>query len=386
MFVLDNARIVDAERGVFAGHVVVDGERIAEVGEGRYAGELEAVDLAGLLLMSGMVDIHIHGGWGHDFIREPKVGVEAVGERLAAEGTTSFFASLTVVSHRELLELLADFPDPYRTAGARFWGVHSEGPFLSPAYKALMDERYLRDFDAREFAEMVEAAHGALKMMTVAPERAGYLEVAREAERAGVVLMIGHSDARCREARFALEHGARGFTHLYNAMSQHTHRDPGIVTAALLGLGEYAELICDGFHIDPDVIRATYRARGSEGIILITDAMLGRGMPDGEYVFSNLRCRKRGNTVRVVETGRISGSAISQLDAIRNVRAFTGCGLPELARMASLNPARLLGIDGEVGSIAAGKLADMLVLDDGLDLKATYVGGRRVYDREGACA
>lgn len=370
--VLNNARIIRAEDD-FLGHIVIEDDKIVEVNKGLYDGE--SVDLEGDYLLSGFIDVHIHGSYGYDFIRDPKKSVKEVAKGLVHEGTTSFLASLTVISHSDLCDLLRGYSTVEKTEGARFLGVHSEGPFLSVEYKALMDERYLRDYQKDEFKAMIKSAGGKLKTMTFAPDRVHDDSIYDLAKENGIKLMIGHSKASAKMAKEAIDKGASGYTHLYNAMSQHTHRDPGIVTCALLKNGDYAELICDGFHIDSDVIKVTYEVLGPDKIILITDAMLGKGMQDGEYVFSNLRCKKVGNTVRVIDTGRIAGSAITQLDAMSNMMAFCGCSLNDITKMASLNPARLLGLDDTLGSIEVGKKADLIVLDKEYKLRYTYVDG-----------
>lgn len=378
--VLINGRIVDGINEPYIGYVEMTGDTITNVAKGDYHGQKQTFDLGGCYLMPGMIDVHIHGSYGYDFIKDPQTSVDEVAKGLYKEGTTAFLASLTVISHKELCSLLEEYADVISKPGqSRFLGVHSEGPFLAKEYKALMDDHYLRPFKRSEFAEMISKAKGKLKTMTIAPELPNFDDILDLANENQVKLMIGHSAATCDEAISAIEKGCSGYTHLYNAMSQHTHRDPGIVTAALLTGDGYAELICDGFHIDRKVIKVTYDKLGSDKIVLITDAMLGKGMGDGEYVFSKLNCRKVGNTVRVIDTGRIAGSAITQLDAIKNMREFTGCSISDLAKMSSLNPARLLGIDHRYGSIGVHKAADLIVLDEDLSLKYTFIDGECVY-------
>ncbi len=379
MQVLDNARIVDIRKGIYPGHVIIDGDEIIEVKDGPYHGGLDKIDLGGLYLMSGMIDIHIHGSYGYDFIRDPDISLRKVAKGLIKEGTTAFLASLTVISHEDLCHLFDEYVKVKDIEGARFLGIHSEGPYLAKEYKALMDERYLRDFDQEELNAMAAHAGGLLKVMTVAPEREHFADIIDLAKENDIRLMIGHSAGSCMMTKEALDKGVVGYTHLYNAMSQHTHRDPGIVTCALLDKRGYAELIVDGFHIDPDVIRVTYDVLKDDRIILITDAMPAKGMEDGVYTFSNLKCQKKGNTVRVIETGRIAGSAISQLDALRNMHEFTGADLVSLSKMASYNPACLLGIDHWSGSIAKHKKADLITIDDDFGLHHTFVGGKLVY-------
>ena len=178
-----------------------------------------------------------------------------------------------------------------------------------------MNETYLRNPVISELDEMLEANPKNIKVMTIAPEREGMEDFIPYLVRKSIVPMIGHTASSAKEALRGLELAAKGFTHIYNSMSQHTHRNPGCVTAALEHKNSYKELIMDGFHNDVEVVKASWRILGPEEIIMITDCMLGKGMPDGEYTFSELRCRKVGNTVRVIETGTIAGSAISMNDA-----------------------------------------------------------------------
>ena len=295
------------------------------------------------------------------------------------EGTTSFIASLTVVSHEELCELLKEYSEVKNDSGANFLGVHSEGPYLSVKYKALIDEKYLRDFNLKELNEMLDSANGVLKIMTVAPERDGFKEFASKALNNNVTLMIGHSAADSKTSLEALKDGCSGFTHLYNAMSQHMHREPGNVTAAFIDDKAYAELIVDGFHVREDIVKATYKILGPKRICLITDAMLGKGMDDGIYTFSNLKCKKTGNTVQVIETGRIAGSAITMLDAIKNMQKFTGCSINDIVRMSSYNPSIIAKVNDTKGSIEKGKDADHIILDKDLNLKMTMVNGEVLF-------
>lgn len=341
--------------------------------------DMEIIDGQHHIVMPGLIDLHLHGSYGYDFIRDPEVSIHEVARRLPEEGTTAFLSSLTVISHQECVELLKQYRHVNTNKEEACWlGVHMEGPYLSHEFKALMDERYLRDYDAKEMEEMLEAAQGKLKSMTFAPERKGSDTLLKQALAHHMVMMIGHSGCTSLEANTAIKLGAHGFTHLYNAMSQHSHRNPGAVTSALMKQG-FSELIVDGFHVHPDVVRATYQSLGPQFLILITDAMLGKGMPNGEYVFSGLHVRKKGIEVQVIDTGRIAGSAITMIDAIKNMHAFCGCSLNELVHMACVNPAVLVGIENQKGRLNPGLDADMILIDDQFNLQATFIQGKQVY-------
>lgn len=379
---IKNCRIISDGEYSLLGSVVVDNQKIiAILPEGSTLPDCdEVIDGKGYSLLPGMIDIHLHGSYGVDFIRDPQKNVEIVSKGLPSEGTTSFMASLTVVSHEELCGLLEDYKNVIQPEnGSIFLGVHSEGPYLSKEYKALMDETYLRDPSLEELKDMLESAGHCLKIMTIAPERNGMEVFIPEAISKDITLMIGHTACTCEEAKKALELGVTGFTHLYNVMTQHQHRSPGAVTAAFLHPQAYCELIVDGFHTHPDTVRATWKLLGPKQITLITDAMLGKGMKDGEYVFSNLHCRKRGSTVQVIETGRIAGSCITMIDAIKNMRKYTDCTINDIVQMACINPSIVAKVNDTKGSIEVGKDADLILLDDEWNLQMTFIQGKLVY-------
>ena len=382
---IHNAHVIaDGFREIPCGAVLVEEGKIAALmPEADWSAQAEnadeVIDAEGLMLTPGLIDIHIHGAAGEDLISGKAEAAEAVSRNVAMDGGTAFMASLTVVSHERLLEILRGLASVADLPGAAMLGIHSEGPYLSPDYKALMDERYLRDPSLKELRDMVEAAQGRLKVMTVAPERAGMDGFIQAAVQAGITVMVGHTNATSADVHRASLAGAAGFTHLYNAMSQHLHRDPGTVTGAFLEEGMKAELIADGFHVDPEVVRMTWKHFGSQRLVLITDAMLGKGMPDGDFEFSGLHCRKHGQHVQVVETGRRAGSAIGMNDAVRMMGEMCGCTPCELVQMACVNPASLAQVGNRKGRLAAGMDADLALFDKQWQCRGTLVEGRWVY-------
>lgn len=359
----------DGFRCIPEGAVLVEDDKIIQV---LHAGETQQgrdadcrIDGRGLKLTPGLIDIHIHGAAGHDLIEGSAEAVRAVAENVIRDGCTSFMGSLTVISHAQMLHVLRGLAQaPASQQGAAMLGIHSEGPYLSAEYKALMDERYLRDPSVQELDEMIEAAEGRLQIMTVAPERCGMPEFIQQAVFRNLTVMIGHTAASSAQVHEAALSGAHGFTHLYNAMSQHLHRDPGTVTGAFLETGLAAELIADGFHVDPQIVRMTWKTMGPQRLVLITDAMLGKGMPDGDFQFSGLACRKQGQHVRVIETGRRAGSAIGLNDAVRMMQEMCGCTDSELVQMACVNPAVLARVGNQKGRILPGMDADLALFDE----------------------
>ena len=371
--------IIDGQREIHSGDILFDETGIINFGEHLEEKEdYEVIDVCGCIIQPGFIDIHMHGAIGKDFVIG-KEAVNPVGISLLQDGTTGFLASLTVLSHEEELKVLKSLKDA-TSEGAEYLGVHMEGPYLSKEYKALMNETYLRNPVISELDEMLEANPKNIKVMTIAPEREGMEEFIPYLVRKSIVPMIGHTASSAKEALRGLDLGAKGFTHLYNAMSQHTHRNPGCVTAALEHKNSYKELIMDGFHNDVEVVKASWRILGPEEIIMITDCMLGKGMPDGEYTFSELRCRKVGNTVRVIETGRIAGSAISMNDAARFVKDNCNATARDIVQIGCVNPANLLKLDN-VGTLNLGNKANIAVFDDNYNTKMVYVNGVRKWQK-----
>ena len=370
--------IIDGQREIHSGDILFDKTGIINFGEHLEEKEdYEVIDVQGNIIQPGFIDIHMHGAIGKDFVIG-KEAVNPVGISLLQDGTTGFLASLTVLSHEEELKVLKSLKDA-TSEGAEYLGVHMEGPYLSKEYKALMNETYLRDPVISELDEMLEA-NPNIKVMTIAPEREGMEEFIPYLVSKSIVPMIGHTASSAKEALRGLDLGAKGFTHLYNAMSQHTHRNPGCVTAALEHKNSYKELIMDGFHNDVEVVKASWRILGPEEIIMITDCMLGKGMPDGEYTFSELRCRKVGNTVRVIETGRIAGSAISMNDAARFVKDNCNATARDIVQIGCINPANLLKLD-HVGTLNIGCKANIAVFDENYHTEMVYVNGERKWQK-----
>ncbi len=339
----------------------------------------EAFDGQGMNLLPGYIDVHVHGGYGYDFLVEPDKALETFSREAVKEGCTGYLASLVCDWQEVLVEAMTHYRDLSEDVPAHCLGVHMEGPFVSTDYKAVMKEETLRMPSLDQFKEMLQASGGNMKQMTIAPELPGALELIKYGSEHGVTMMMGHSGASSEEGRKGLEAGATGTTHFYNAMKQHEHRDPGLVTAGFLYPELINELIVDGFHVHPDIIRATYKILGAERICLITDATLMRGLPDGDYEFSGHHIHKSGIKAQVVETGRISGSVIGMDDAVRNMIKYCGCSLSDIVRMACINPSVIARCQNRKGKLWAGYDADFILLDEENRVKATFTSGRKVY-------
>lgn len=385
---LYNGVVVVDGKTAYDGGVLIDGEVIAEVmkdGDPKFEvyqqdKDVEFIDVKGNYIMPGLIDIHIHGADGVDFEVASQEAINQASCNLAKDGVTGFVASLATMSHEEMIKVLNVYASVKDCVdGAHFLGIHAEGPYLSREYKAIMVEEHLRAPSYKELDEMIEASDNRIKIMTIAPELDGMMEFIEYGTKRNIAMMIGHSAADSKTATKALQHGAVGFTHLYNAMSQHLHRQPGVVTSAFINKEAYAELIADGFHVDPEVILMTYRCKGADNIVLITDAMLGKGLPDGEFTFSGKHCIKEGNSVTVIETGRRAGSAVGLDYIIRTMAEVTGCSVQELVQMASVNPSKIAKVHKVKGTLEVGKDADICVMNKEYYNQMTYVQGEKVF-------
>ena len=361
------------------GCIVFENGKIVSVGDGSLLNQAdEIIDGKGSVLLPGFIDVHVHGGYGYDFLTDGQKAVEVFSCRTVSSGCTSYLASFVSDHQDRLIEAMKQYADIPRYYGAECLGIHMEGPYLSVKRKAVMKPETLRDPSIAEFRQMIEASGNHIVQMTVAPELPGALELIEYGNSQGITMMLGHSEADAQTAQKAIEKGARGLTHMYNAMGQHEHRQPGLVTAGLLCDELICELITDGFHIHPDVLKTTYKLM-KERIAIITDSSLVRGLPDGDYFFSGHQVRKEGIRTWALETGAIAGSVIDMHDGIAVFRQLTGASFNEIVRMACMNPALIARCQHRKGQLNSGYDADMVLTDEQLNILATYVKGERVY-------
>jgi N-acetylglucosamine-6-phosphate deacetylase len=303
-----------------------------------------------------------------------------IGVRFHADhGTTALLATTVSVPLDELVAALGVIAGRARersVAGAQVLGVHLEGPFLSAARAGGMDPSSFLLPDLRALERLLSAASGTVRMMTLAPELPGALDLIRALVRAGAIASIGHSEAGYEEAREAVRAGVSAATHLFNAMPPFHHREPGLVGAALDLPEVSCELICDGVHVDPAALRLAYRAKGTVGVRLVTDAMAGAGMADGRYPLGGAMVEVRGGRALLGQERVLAGSTLTMDVAVRNAVRFLGVPVQEAVAMASTNPARLLGVSNRKGAISVGMDADLVVLDENLLAGATMIDGR----------
>ena len=381
--VLSGARVVAGGRVLDPGYVVVAGETITEVGAGDPPpGAGQAIGLGGRWLLPGYIDIHVHGGGGGSLSGADRDEHLAATRFHGRHGTTSLLATTVSSSPDHLVKAISALRETMRGAadGARIAGINMEGPFLSVECRGAHDPELVRDPDLAEFAHLAQLAEGALRVLTLAPERPGATELIAAVRAAGVVVSIGHSATPYEVALGAVDQGASLVTHTFNGMHPLHHRRPGLVAAALNSPELTCELIADGMHVDPAVVRTLVGAKGVDRVALITDCMHAAGLAEGDYDMGEGRViTVADGLAKVKGTDTIAGSTLTMEGAVKNVVRFAGVSVVEASRMASENQARLLGLPRLTGRIVTGGLADLVVLDDELTVQGSMVGGSWAY-------
>ena len=328
-------------------------------------GDSEVVDASGLYVLPGLVDVHIHGAVGHDFCDGDSKGLQEIAAFLKSQGITSFCPTSMTLPAEELKQIFQSVLKlPEGPAYASVAGIHMEGPFISPAKKGAQKESYIVNPDIACFRELNDACQGMIRLVTIAPELAGSMEFI-EALHEEVAISLGHSTADYETALSAFAAGASHATHLFNAMPPLHHRDPGIIGAAFDSPNAFVEIICDGIHLAPSVIRMVFRLFGDDRVILISDAMRAMGMEDGTYELGGQDVFKKGNRA-TLKDGTLAGSATHLFDCLRHAVSF-GIPLESAVKAATANPARSIRAE-HIGSLAPGKEADILLVDQKLRL------------------
>ena len=364
MYVKNGKVVVDGTTLYENGSVLLRDGKIFAVYNQSYDLDIDCVvDAKGNYIIPGLIETHTHGIMGHDFNLCSNEDLKEVSEAHVKEGVTTFMASLVGESHERIIELL----DQYEQADCHnLLGVHVEGPFLSPLYKGVMKEDSLVDPNMDKFKEYLSHC-SKIKSMTIAPELDRALDIIQYGNEQGIVMNVGHSNASPQIVLKAQEAGAKGITHLYNAMAQHLHREPGVVTGAIIS-DLYCELIVDGFHIHEDVVKATYKAIGKDRLVMICDANPCKGLPDGEYEFSGKNVLIVDGKARVKETGRIAGSTITLNKACLNMKNWCGCSMNDIVQMACVNPATMYQLNK--GMIKVGYDGDLVIVNEEMDILA----------------
>ncbi|WJP98659.1 N-acetylglucosamine-6-phosphate deacetylase [Macrococcus bovicus] len=374
-YVLTNG-IFHTEEGPVNGHIIIEEKQIAGINPGEYTGPLECHDLSGHHVLPGFIDIHIHGGYGEDFMDADLMGLHHLSQSLLREGTTSYLATTMTQSEEAIktaLTTLKEYHKQQSEEEAEMLGIHLEGPYISEFKVGAQNPQFVQRPSIDSIHDLQTAADQLIKIITFAPEVEGAAEVLAEFHDK-VIFSMGHTVAGFDDINQAASNGARHITHLYNASTPFAHRQPGAFGAAWTNDRLSTEVIVDGIHSHPAAVNIAYRLKGPEQFLLITDAMRAKGMIDGTYDLGGQDVIVKNNSARLAD-GTLAGSILKMNDGLKNLMAYTKRDIDELWRVTSLNQAKALGIDDTKGSIKPGKDADLVVLSPDCNVLMTIKKG-----------
>jgi N-acetylglucosamine-6-phosphate deacetylase len=377
-------KVVTQDEVIEEGIVLVEDGRIAAVGSNNQTEpqtDSMIIEAKGKLVLPGLIDTHVHGSHGDDVMADGVEGIRRISRALLRYGMTSYLPSTIAARHDELLRAIKACVEAEETSGpaAEILGVHVEGPFINPWKKGAQPERGIREPDISQSLEYLRAAPGRIKIMTLAPELPGAIELVRLLKENGVIASLGHSEADYETALAAIEAGASHATHLFNAMPALHHRKPNLTTACLNEPGILAEIIPDGIHVAPEMVRLAVKMKGRDGLVLVTDAMAAVGCPDGIYPLGDSRVRVQGERCTLLDGITIASSMLTMNRAVGNAAAFTGMNLVDATYTASLLPAKICGAADRKGSLEVGKDADIAILNPDFSAHTTIRGGEVAY-------
>lgn len=375
--------------------IVIDGARIAAIGSRdsiAIPSNARRLEMRGVTLIPGFVDVHVHGAGGHDVMEASAEALDAIAETLARSGTTSFVATTVTAAPADIYASATGIASYIQRraangavpqakaenggelrARAECLGIHFEGPFISAKRRGVHPEQWISPPSIPLLWKMLDAAKDCARILTLAPELAGAIELADAAIAKGLIVSLGHTDATYEEAMAAIHRGARHAAHVFNAMRPFSHRDTGVIGAVLTSAGVSAELIADDVHVDAAAMKMLLAAKGAAGVTLVSDGTSATGMPDGNYRLGGFDVKVSGGVVRNSE-GKLAGSALTLDRALRNVVAL-GVEFKDAVRMLTLNPARELRIETRKGALAAGADADMVFLDEEMRIERVVARG-----------
>ncbi|PTX58493.1 N-acetylglucosamine 6-phosphate deacetylase [Melghirimyces profundicolus] len=384
--VFRGATVYGPDQTIPNGELRIRGGRIESVGPQRdRSGSNKVVELPPTYsILPGMIDMHIHGTSGADTMDGTPEALQRITSALPREGTTAFLATTITQSESSIDEALiniARWRQAPEQEGAEILGVHLEGPFLSHKRAGAQPLDAILPPSLERFQRWQNLSNDSIRLVTLAPELPGALELIQYLKKTGVVASIGHSDATYDETVQGFQSGVTHATHLFNGMRGLHHREPGVVGAVLLHPEVYAELIVDGFHSRPEMIRLAFQCKSERRLVLITDAMRAKCMPEGTYELGGQEVRVQDGQA-LLPNGTLAGSILRMCDAVQNMLQYTDCTLRHIIAMTAENPSRELGVDHRKGSLAPGKDADFIVLDENLELVMTYCRGKQSYHRE----
>ncbi|WP_339043328.1 N-acetylglucosamine-6-phosphate deacetylase [Spiroplasma endosymbiont of Apeira syringaria] len=394
ILVLNNAKIISIKKIINNGFLVIKDNLIFQVNEGKYNYEFQdaqVIDCHNQTIIPGFIDLHVHGGYGYSLMDGTIESINNFAKLVPKEGVTKFCYATVTASKKEIDNVLSVFAKYMKTENkgkkARIIGAYLEGPFISELQKGAHTPSLLHVPDLNLVKSWNIISNKNLKFIVYAPEIDPNLNnknsnFISSLIKNNIIPSVGHSNATFKEITKTVEYGLTHITHLYNAMSPYNHRDPGVVPASLYYDQLVTELICDGIHVDIDILAITYKIKGADGICMITDAMSAKGQPDGKYLLGPLPVIKSNNKVTVEATGKLAGSIATMIASFKNLLKITNNNWQDCIKMASYNSAKQLGIANKTGDIVIGKLADIIVLTKNNDIFLTICEGKIAYQQE----
>lgn len=336
-------------------------------------------DAEGKKVVPGFLDIHTHGAVGVDVNAATAEELGKIGHFMATQGTTSWLCSVLTDTKEQTLWCIDEFKKHKKMEndGADLLGIHLEGPFLAKEFKGAMPEHLLQDADVELLKEYQEAAEGNIRYLTVSPEIEGIVDAIPAVRNLGIVVAIGHSGADYDTSMKAIENGAVSCTHIFNAMKLLHQHFPAIMGAAMES-DIYCEAICDGRHLHPGVVRLLIKTKGLDRVVAITDSIMAAGLPDGNYKLGVNDVVVVDGDAKLASNGVRAGSTLTTGQALKNIMKFTGRPIEEVLQLLTVNPAKLIGVFDKKGSIADGKDADLVILDEENNVADTFVRGKQV--------
>lgn len=364
------------------GYVVVKGERISGIFHplDPFPEDVSAVyDYSDKYIAPGLIDLHLHGALGKDVMDSQKESMWTIAEHQSGSGVTGFLGSTMSAPLNSVLEAIETIKMASGDSlPSEVLGVHVEGPYLSTQKKGAHPASWIKGLTEKDGERLMDALDGMNAIISLAPEAEQNMDWVTKLKERGFVVAIGHSDATYDQAMESFKKGISHATHLFNAMSGFDHKDPGVVGAILDSEDITAEIIADGVHVHPSALRLAVARKGPEKICLITDSMKATGVGDGVYQWGEEEIEVLGKRATIRGSDILAGSVLSLNVAIRNMIEWTGVNTNQAVNMASLNPARVLGLGEEIGSIQIGKLANLVVLDRDFDVVDTFIRGKSV--------
>lgn len=385
---ITNLTIYAEDRIIENGYIEINGTEIKQIGsmnDFNPTGEdiVHSFDIS-YSLIPGMIDLHIHGAAGSDVMDADPKALEIMATTLPKEGTTSFLATTMTTAKRDIekaLDNIAAYIPDQLTGKAEILGAHLEGPFLSPKRAGAQHPDNIIEPDVELFKTWQKRSGDNIKLVTLAPERNGGLELTAHLKNTGVVASIGHSDAVYEEVEAAIKAGVTHATHLFNGMRGLHHREPGVAGAVLLHDEVTCEMIVDGIHIAPKMVKFAYKNKGSEGVVLVTDSMRAKCLGAGTYDLGGQEVIVNDERA-VLNDGTLAGSILKLNDAARNMMKYSDCTLLDITKMTAVNPAKEINVFDRKGSIKPGKDADLVIVNDQLEVIMTFCRGKLAYSRQ----